>query len=114
MHRACCRCLFLEYQRVLTVCFGQIITVLFSNYIRQEHFHVAEFLPIRDCLKQDSRRSQEEMEFLKGCYVQPELSADRRVWPESLSSTEPEQVEIEVPSETIIEPAETLIEPAAT
>ena len=76
----------------------QICTILFSYYIRQEHFHVAEFLPIRNCLKQDTQRTQEELEFLTKSYLQPEMSADRRAWPESLSSTEDEKNE--TPSET--------------
>ena len=75
----------------------QICTILFSYYIRQEHFHVADFLPIRNCLKQDTQRTQEELDFLKGSYLQPEMSADRRVWPESLSTTEND---LKTPSET--------------
>ena len=47
---------------------------------------MADFLPIRDCLKEDLQRSSADLDFLKGAYLQPELSADRKVWPESLST----------------------------
>ena len=63
----------------------QIITILFSYYIGQEHFRVGQFLPIRDCLEQDAERDASELEFLRDCYRQPELAAPRTLWPESLS-----------------------------
>ena len=62
----------------------QIITFLFSYYIRQEHFRVAEFLPVRDCLQQDAQRTGSDLDFLKESYLQPELAAERKIWPESL------------------------------
>lgn len=42
---------------------------------------MAEFLPTRNCLQEDLRRSTEELEFLKGSYLQPELAVDRKAWP---------------------------------
>ena len=66
-----------------------MITILFSYYIRQEHFHVAEFLPTRTALQQDVRRPLEKLEFLKDSYLQPELKVDRDVWPDMLSDENP-------------------------
>ena len=80
----------------------QIATVLFSYYIRQEHFRVAEFLPIRNCLQQDTRRTPSDLEFLKEAYLQPELSAERRVWPESLTDEEEAEIK-EVPASSTLE-----------
>jgi len=58
-----------------------IITGLFNVYIRQQHFRTAEFLPTRNCLREDMRRSDHDLGFLKRAYLQPELSVDGRVWP---------------------------------
>ena len=69
----------------------QIITILFSYYLRQEHFHTAEFLPIRSCLRTDSKAL--DLDFLKGSYLQPELKADRLVWPDPLSEAEKKALE---------------------
>ena len=57
----------------------QIISVLFSFYIRKQHFRVARFLPTRNCLREDERRDEMDMSFLVGAYLQPELAAPRRV-----------------------------------
>ena len=65
------------------------MTILFSIYIRQQHFHVAEFLPTRLALQQDLQRTPEEFEFLRGSYLQPELKADRDCWPDSFGEESP-------------------------
>jgi hypothetical protein len=64
----------------LHLLFQQIITILFSWYIRQMHFQVAEFLPSREGLKEDLRHAAEDdrepdWSFLRGAYIQPELRA---------------------------------------
>ena len=71
--------------------FFQIISILFSGYIRQEHFHTAEFLPIRSCLRTDSKDL--DLDFLEGSYLQPELKADRQVWPDSMSDADKKALE---------------------
>jgi hypothetical protein len=67
----------------------KITTSLFSVYIRQVHFRVAEFLPTHECLKEDSKRRRRRgvnienglggLEFLRGAYKQPELAAEREM-----------------------------------
>jgi hypothetical protein len=69
----------------------QVVTSLFSWYIRQVHFRVAEFLPTHECLKEDSKRLRRHevnnngglagagLEFLHGAYKQPELAAEKEV-----------------------------------
>lgn len=51
------------------------LTGLFSAYIRQEHFRVASFLPLRHCSDVDHERSStEDFDALfRDAYVQPEL-----------------------------------------
>lgn len=46
---------------------------------------------MRSCLRQDS--AGPDLSFLKGSYLQPELKADRHVWPDSLSEMEKEALE---------------------
>lgn len=46
---------------------------------------------MRSCLRQDS--AQPDLSFLKGSYLQPELKADRHVWPDSMSEMEKEALE---------------------
>jgi hypothetical protein len=64
------------------------VTILFSFYIRQVHFRVAEFLPTREALKEDLRRSSstgagpgvgDDLHFLRGAYTQPVLTAEKQV-----------------------------------
>lgn len=40
---------------------------------------MAEFLPTRNCIREDLRREEMDMSFLVGAYLQPELAAPRRV-----------------------------------
>jgi hypothetical protein len=51
------------------------LTGLFSAYIRQEHFRVASFLPLRHCSDVDHERSStEDFDGLfRDAYLQPEL-----------------------------------------
>ena len=51
------------------------LTGLFSAYIRQEHFRVASFLPLRHCSDVDHERSlTEDFDALfRDAYLQPEL-----------------------------------------
>jgi hypothetical protein len=62
----------------------QICTILFSYYIRQEHFRVAEFLPARNCLQEDLKRSEDDFDFLRRSYLQPDMAVDRTIYPESM------------------------------
>jgi hypothetical protein len=66
---------------------------LFSRYLNQEHFKVATFLPMHSCLRQDSTGLGSIVGFLKGSYLQPELRAERHVWPDSLSEVEKEALQ---------------------
>ena len=51
-----------------------VITVLFNAYIRQQHFRTAEFLPSRECLKEDLRNGPDfDLTFTKGAYLQGEM-----------------------------------------
>jgi hypothetical protein len=52
-----------------------IATALFSFYIRQEHFHIAQYLPTRLSLRKDSRNSNIDIDyaFVQEAYLQPEL-----------------------------------------
>ena len=58
-----------------------VLTALFSVYIHQQHFRVAKFLPTRNALREDLRRVDDDISFLQGAYLQPELRAPRRVGP---------------------------------
>lgn len=59
-----------------------IVTSLFSVYIQQQHFRVAEFLPARTCQREDLRHGSDfDFSFLDGAYRQPELQ-DRYLLPE--------------------------------
>lgn len=56
------------------------MTLLFSYYIRERRFQVAEFLPLRDGLKEDFRLGvHRDWSFLRGAYIQPELAANKKV-----------------------------------
>ena len=63
-----------------------VITILFYVYISQQHFRVAEFLPVRDCRAIDRRNTIETMshDSLRCKYVQPELG-EREAFPENMS-----------------------------
>ena len=62
-----------------------VVTVLFNAYIRQQHFRTAEFLPSRECLKEDLRNGPDfDLSFTKGAYLQEELRHKRK-FPENLS-----------------------------
>eukprot|EP00977_Amphora_coffeiformis_P023446 scaffold13397_cov183-Amphora_coffeaeformis.AAC.5 len=76
-----------------------ICSFLFSYYIRQEHFRVAEYLPTRDCLLEDSQRTSADLDFLKGAYLQPELAADRKAWPDSMKAEMEDKEETSSPLE---------------
>ena len=76
-----------------------VITILFSAYIRQKHFAMAENLPARDCLTTDMKYTDEEgnpnedFEFLRKEYVQPELR-DKQLMPEN--ATTDQEIALEV------------------
>jgi hypothetical protein len=67
-----------------------VLTGLFSAYIRQEHFRVASFLPLRHCSNVDHERSStEDFDALFGdAYLQPELQT-RVLHPETGPGQEP-------------------------
>lgn len=48
---------------------------------------------------EDSHRTSADLEFLKGAYLQPELTADRKAWPESMKSEMQDQEETSSPPE---------------
>ena len=60
-----------------------IATALFSFYIRQEHFRIAQYLPTHLSLRKDSRNSNIDIDysFVQEAYLQPELR-ERVVLPE--------------------------------
>jgi len=69
-----------------------VITVLFNAYIRQQHFRVAEFLPSRECLKEDLRKGRDfDLSFTKGAYLQDEMQ-DKKKFPENLSDERAEML----------------------
>jgi hypothetical protein len=50
------------------------ITVLFNAYIRQKHFHVAEFLPSKDSMRADLLNGPHlDLSFTNDAYLQEEL-----------------------------------------
>lgn len=62
-----------------------VITILFNAYIRQQHFRAAEFLPSRECLKEDLRNGPGfDLSFTKGAYVQVEMQ-DKKKFPVNLT-----------------------------
>jgi hypothetical protein len=62
-----------------------VVQFLFNAYIGQEHFRVAENLPSRECLKVDQQNGPDfDLSFVKGAYVQEELTAEE-AYPEELS-----------------------------
>jgi hypothetical protein len=66
------------------------LTGLFSAYIRQEHFRVAGFLPLRHCSDVDHERSS-TVDFdalFKDAYLQPELQT-RVLHPETCHEQSP-------------------------
>jgi hypothetical protein len=68
------------------------VTGLFSAYIRQEHFRVASFLPLRHCSDVDHERSSTE-DFgglFRDAYLQPELQT-RVLHPETGTGQETEE-----------------------
>lgn len=53
-----------------------VITILFTYYIHQKHFHMTEFLPTRECVEIDMKNNCEglmDFSFVRGKYIQPEL-----------------------------------------
>lgn len=72
----------------------QICTILFSYYIRQEHFRVAQFLPTRNCLQEDARQrlSESFLVSLKDAYLQPELKAEPNIGPEDDELEDPSDI----------------------
>ena len=66
-----------------------IITILFNFYIRQRHFFVTGRLPTRNCLKQDLRNLEQEMDydFVSGKYRQPALHTKEPQFPENMGVT---------------------------
>mmetsp|Transcript_11208 Transcript_11208/g.30938 ORF Transcript_11208/g.30938 Transcript_11208/m.30938 type:complete len:231 (+) Transcript_11208:1-693(+) len=69
-----------------------VISILFSMYIRQMHFRVAQYLPTHEALtEEDSLRDKEfDFNFLRGAYVQPALGVDARVSPDDSLTGEKE------------------------
>lgn len=63
-----------------------VMTVLFNAYVHQQHFRAAEFLPSRECLKEDLRNGTDlDLSFTRGAYLQEEMS-DKKKFPENLSA----------------------------
>jgi hypothetical protein len=51
-----------------------VVTFLFNDYIRKEHFRVAEFLPSRECMKEDLYINENLNILLpKNAYLQEEM-----------------------------------------
>jgi hypothetical protein len=61
-----------------------ISTLLFSYYIKQQHFRMTESLPARDAMFSDHKydHANEGYEFAKDKYLQPELR-EREKFPEN-------------------------------
>lgn len=69
-----------------------VMTVLFNAYVRQQHFRVAEFLPSRECLKEDLRNNHKlDLSCMRGAYLQEELR-DKTMLPENLSPDRAERL----------------------
>lgn len=66
-----------------------VVTVLFSIYLRQEHYRVADYLPSRLCLKADKENEFLDLSFLTDAYLQPEM-CDKEV--EVAPDVSPEKV----------------------
>ena len=67
-----------------------VVHVLFSFYLKQQHFHATHFLPSRECLEIDLRNSAEgsmDYSFVKRKYLQPSLQNKDDAQPENLSVT---------------------------
>ncbi|CAB9506136.1 CSC1-like protein [Seminavis robusta] len=56
-----------------------VVTSMFSIYIRNQHFRVAEHLPTRLCLSQDYRNRDLDMGFVKDCYLQQEMTEKQAI-----------------------------------
>ena len=62
-----------------------VITLLFNAYVHQQHFRAAEFLPSRECLKEDLRNGTDfDLSFTKGVYLQDEMR-DKTKFPDNVS-----------------------------
>lgn len=76
-HFACVILLFVfDTQIPLIIC-----TILFSLYVRQEHFHVTNHLPSEYCVEKDDENTQDgpmDYRFLKGAYLQAALKESAR------------------------------------
>ena len=50
-----------------------VVTILFSMYLRKQHYHVARFLPMEDSGTKDAENKEDGMglDFLKDAYLQP-------------------------------------------
>lgn len=69
-----------------------VSTVLFNAYIRQQHFRVAEYLPLRECVKMDMENGHDfDLSFIKDAYLQDELSEKIKV-PDNLPDEGAEEV----------------------
>ena len=74
-----------------------VMTVLFNAYIRQQHFHVAEYLPSRECIKADLSNGYEfDMSFTKDAYLQEELREKVR-YPENLTDEQMHMLDLTDP-----------------
>jgi hypothetical protein len=63
-----------------------VVTLLFSAYIRQQHFLVASRLSSRAALQKDLKnheRSRLDLSFVRGKYVQPALQSKEDTFPEN-------------------------------
>ncbi|CAB9519234.1 CSC1-like protein ERD4 [Seminavis robusta] len=58
-----------------------VVSVIFSIYLRENHFNVAEHLPTRLCLDQDSKNIDMDFGFAREAYLQPEMR-ERNALPE--------------------------------
>ena len=61
-----------------------VITILFTIYINQQHFKNTQFLPSKEAIAIDMKRSGDDFNFLRGEYKQPSLREKEKM-PENIT-----------------------------
>ena len=76
-----------------------VITILFSSYVRQQHFRCTEVLPLNKCVEVDRKRQDERrnFDFVRGEYIQEELR-EKQAFPDDLSQERAESLGLVRPS----------------